>query len=66
MTLQSLKSFLIISFHVFLGSPLGKLPLTMMAVHLLDQALSSIFFADDQTMAVFCPVEIHSCYSILV
>ena len=29
-------------FHVFLGQSLGKLPLTLKVLHLLDQALSSI------------------------
>ena len=34
----------------FVGRPLGKLPPTLKVLHLLDQALSSIFFCDDQTL----------------
>ena len=37
----SFKSFLMTSFHVFLGRPL---PLTLKVPHLLDQALSSILY----------------------
>ena len=42
LTFLSLRSFLFTSFHVFLGRPLMKLPLTLKVLHLLGQALSSI------------------------
>ena len=38
----SLAPLLITSFHVLLGRPLRKLPLTLKFLHLLHQALSSI------------------------
>ena len=38
----SFRSLLITSFHVFLGHPLAKLPLTLKVLHLLDQAVSSV------------------------
>ena len=42
LTFLSLRSFLFTSFHVFLGRPLMKLPLTLKVLHLLGQALSPI------------------------
>ena len=42
LTFVSFRSFLITSFHVFLGHPLGKLALALKILHLLDQLLSSI------------------------
>ena len=44
LTFLSFKSLLMTSFHVFLGRPLEKLPLTLKVPHLLDQALSSILY----------------------
>ena len=38
----SFRSLLLTSFHVFLGCPMGKLPLTLMVLHLLDEAFTSI------------------------
>ena len=42
LTLLSFRSLLNTVFHVSLGRPLGKLPLTLKVLHLLDQTLSSI------------------------
>ena len=42
MTFISFRSLLIASFHVLLGCPLVKLPLTLKVLNLLDEALSSI------------------------
>ena len=49
----SFKSLLITSFHVFLGHPLEKLPLTLKVLHLLDQAL---FYSSYMTKPLHSPV----------
>lgn len=41
-TSLSFRPLLITSFHVFLGYPLGKLPLTLEVLQLTDQAFSSV------------------------
>ena len=75
----SFRMFQIMLFHNFLGCPLGNLPLTLRVPQLLGQALSSNlaswphhckhslpFFLDDQTIAVFYPVNTSPSTTILV
>ena len=42
LTFLSFRSLLNTSFHVFVGCPLRKLPLTLKVLHVLDKAFSSI------------------------
>ena len=62
LTFLSFKSPLITAFHSmsFPGRPLGKPPLTSKVLHVLDQALSSIF-VDEQTIVVLYPADVPLC-----